>query len=157
MVKLNAYVLDRPDEKVSMAELSALGVVAWQLDPTKHESDPTLDTICKERGYTYRDYVNSAKIPNLADKLDNFKVEHLHDDEEIRYFVDGSGYFDLRNKNEDYVRIHLVAGDMITLPAGIFHRFLPDETMKFCEFLLRTFLARSRRSLKKKKLHSTRC
>ena len=68
------------------------------LDPSKYEDDPELEKICEERGYTFRDFVNSEKIPNLEEKLDHFKTEHLHDDDEIRYFLKGSGYFDVKNK-----------------------------------------------------------
>ena len=36
------------------------------------------DTRSQEQGYTYRDFVDSSKIPNLHEKLDNFKVLQHH-------------------------------------------------------------------------------
>lgn len=59
--------------------------------------------------------------------MKKFYEEHIHTDEEIRYILEGSGYFDVRFPNEDWVRISLEKGDLIVLPAGIYHRFTLDS------------------------------
>ncbi|KAG2722261.1 hypothetical protein I3760_02G120900 [Carya illinoinensis] len=98
-------------------------VQAWYMDNSDedqrlpHHREPkefvSLDQLT-DRGYSYMDVceVCPEKLPNYEEKIKNFFEEHLHTDEEIRYCVAGSGYFD--------------KGGMIVLPAGIYHRFTLD-------------------------------
>ena len=54
---------------------NSAGVLHWNLDPSKYENDPELNKIREERKYTYHDFVDSSKMPNLKEKLATFLIE----------------------------------------------------------------------------------
>uniref|UniRef100_A0A1L8DC72 Acireductone dioxygenase n=1 Tax=Nyssomyia neivai TaxID=330878 RepID=A0A1L8DC72_9DIPT len=104
------------------------GVEYFKINVDNHEGDDTLQDIRKKRGYSYEDQIICSKecLPDYETKLKNFFTEHLHTDEEIRLVMDGSGYFDVRDADENWIRIEVIRGDMIIIPSGIYHRFTLD-------------------------------
>ncbi|XP_028751246.1 1,2-dihydroxy-3-keto-5-methylthiopentene dioxygenase 1 [Neltuma alba] len=120
--------LRNPQEFVSMGQLAELGVLYWKLNPNDYENDEELRKIREERGYNYMDLLDLCpeKVENYEQKLKSFYTEHIHQDEEIRYCLEGTGYFDVRDKEDRWIRILVKAGDLIILPAGIYHRFTLD-------------------------------
>lgn len=116
---------DAHDVEVSV--LDQLGVLHFS--GISSPDDPKLQQIRKDRGYNYSDmvFVTPDRLPDYENKIKSFFREHIHYDEEIRYCVDGSGYFDVRGFNDEWIRIAVEAGDMIILPEGIYHRFTCDE------------------------------
>lgn len=95
-----------------------------------YTEDPLLSQIRKDRGYNYYDVIHVCpdKLPEYETKIKSFYKEHIHYDEEIRFCVEGSGYFDIRDEKDAWIRISVGAGDMIILPEGIYHRFTCDDS-----------------------------
>ncbi|WOK91561.1 1,2-dihydroxy-3-keto-5-methylthiopentene dioxygenase 1 isoform X2 [Canna indica] len=118
-----------PQELVSMDKLAELGILSWRLDSDDHyESHEDMKKIREARGYshTYTFDLHPERLPNFETKVKSFFVEHLHSNEETTYCMEGSGYYDVRDQNERWIRIQLKKGGMILLPAGIYHRFSLD-------------------------------
>lgn len=115
------------DADVSFEFLEKLGVLAWQ--GITSPQDPVLLKIMADRGYTYNDVctISPEKMVGYDEKIRMFYKEHIHLDEEIRYCVEGSGYFDIRDKEDQWVRIAIEQGDLIIVPEGLYHRFTCDE------------------------------
>ncbi|CAP68909.1 uncharacterized protein PODANS_7_8710 [Podospora anserina S mat+] len=110
---------------ISPSELLSLGVLYHHIP-----SLSDVDALAAERGYKNRDEITvspEAMGDIYETKVRSFFDEHLHEDEEIRYVKDGKGYFDVRDKDERWVRIFLEKNDLIILPAGIYHRFTTDD------------------------------
>lgn len=116
-----------PNVPVSLEELEKIGVLYWKL--SGNPDDEELIKIRDERGYNYTDNItcSPSKLPDYDTKIKNFFEEHLHSDEEIRYIMDGTGYFDVRDLKDRWVRIKVEKGDLLVLPEGIYHRFTLDE------------------------------
>uniref|UniRef100_A0A1B6DA26 Acireductone dioxygenase n=1 Tax=Clastoptera arizonana TaxID=38151 RepID=A0A1B6DA26_9HEMI len=88
-------------------------------------NDELLENIKQERNYNYEDEINISRegLKDFDKMVKNFYTEHLHEDEEIRLVLDGSGFFDVRDINDKWVRIEVIPGDLLILPGGIYHRF----------------------------------
>ncbi|RPB18532.1 Fe-ARD 1 [Terfezia boudieri ATCC MYA-4762] len=101
---------------------------------------PALNALASSRAYNNRDEITvspESMGPAYEGKMKTFFKEHLHQDEEIRWIVDGKGYFDVKDDRAlvdgtqgsgQWIRIELSKGDLMVLPAGIYHRFAIAET-----------------------------
>jgi len=111
--------------EVPQEYLANLGVLYYRISD---EAD--VDKLARDRSYKNRDVitVSPEKMGEVyEEKVKMFFNEHLHEDEEIRYIRDGTGFFDVRSEDDEWVRIQLEKDDLIILPAGIYHRFTTDS------------------------------
>lgn len=134
---MQAYFLDNPSEPVPAAKLTAEGIFYQQLPTEEAKYREPLAELCARRGYTSQDQVHlSVNTQNLEPLLDKFFQEHLHTDEEIRFVLEGEGIFDLRDRDDRWMRVHVVPGDLLIVPPNKYHRFaLTDSMLITCKRL----------------------
>ncbi|MEZ4380591.1 MAG: cupin domain-containing protein [Nannocystaceae bacterium] len=126
--------LDAPESTVDPAELAAIGVLHEQLEVDPVDYQPTMDRLKGERGYVTQDIIElRPDTPNLDGLCDKFKDEHLHTDDEVRFVLEGAGIFDLRSEGDRWIRAEVERGDLLVVPAGLYHRFfLTDRKQIRC-------------------------
>lgn len=112
--------------------LSEIGVFYRYIDNMED-----LEKIAKERDYKNRDQIALNLDTFKGDqkafdaKMAQFYKEHYHEDEEIRYILDGEGFFDVRDPEDRWIRAKLNKGDLFILPAGIYHRFTLSKRLQY--------------------------
>ncbi|MGF1574204.1 MAG: acireductone dioxygenase [Sumerlaeia bacterium] len=88
--------------------------------------DPEIQCLKDSGGYVTADVIDvNPETPNLDVMLNKFNKEHYHDDDEVRFIVEGHGLFHIHPKEEGrpVVAIEVVAGDLISVPQGTWHWF----------------------------------
>ncbi|MCJ1327772.1 1,2-dihydroxy-3-keto-5-methylthiopentene dioxygenase [Thelotrema lepadinum] len=120
-----------PSPPLTPSHLTSLGVLSYHFPSSSPSSPFDVNSLAASRSYSHRDTITvspQAMGAVYEDKIKSFFHEHMHEDEEIRYILDGAGYFDVRERGDErWVRIRLEEGDLIVLPAGVYHRFTVDE------------------------------
>lgn len=87
--------------------------------------------ISARRGYKAQDVISlSENTPNLDVLLTNFKNEHHHTDDEVRFIVSGHGVFVIQGKDGEFFEVHLNPGDLISVPENTRHYFTLEEDKK---------------------------
>lgn len=131
----NTAIVDTTDGAEITRELNAIDVrfERWTADAElpadandeavikAYEKD--IERIKAEGGYTTVDVLRVTKdFENKKAIREKFLNEHTHSEDEVRFFVEGSGMFYLRVNG----RVHMVlctTGDLISVPHGITHWF----------------------------------
>ena len=83
-----------------------------------------IDKLKEAGGYVTADVIDvNPQTQGLAELLAKFNREHWHDDDEVRFIIEGRGLFHIHPQNGPVVAIEVVAGDMIRVPGGFLHWF----------------------------------
>jgi 1,2-dihydroxy-3-keto-5-methylthiopentene dioxygenase len=75
-------------------------------------------------GYVTADVIDvNHNTPGLDSMLAKFNIEHRHEEDEVRYIIDGRGLFHIHPQDRPVVAIEVEAGDLIRIPRGTLHWF----------------------------------
>lgn len=126
---MRAFLLDRPTHSLVADDLREFGVVHERIPVEARVTE--LARIKREFGYKDEDEVSlSPETPNLETICAKFDKEHFHTLDEVRFVVEGEGIFDVRDRNDHWVRIVVEKGDLIIIPANTYHRFFLTDMKK---------------------------
>jgi 1,2-dihydroxy-3-keto-5-methylthiopentene dioxygenase len=75
-------------------------------------------------GYVTADVISvNPQTPNLDAMLAKFSREHWHDEDEVRFIIQGSGVFHVNPRTSPVIAIEVEAGDLVRVPRGTLHWF----------------------------------
>ena len=75
-------------------------------------------------GYVTADVISvTPDTSGLEAMLARFNREHWHDEDEVRFIIEGRGLFHVRPPQGPVVAIEVEAGDLIRVPRGTWHWF----------------------------------
>lgn len=81
----------------------------------------------QKEGYQSRDLiVMHPNVQGIDDMIAKFNQLHFHTDAEVRYILDGSGYFGFHLGGEKFL-VHVVQDDFISVPKNTHHWFYLDD------------------------------
>ena len=132
-----------PDEKRTLTQdgevrdyLAGIGITYERWEPS-HELAvgasaaevlaayaPEIDRLKAHGGYVTADVIDvSPATPGLDAMLNRFNSEHWHDEDEVRFILEGRGLFHIHPRQGKVVSITVEAGDLLRVPRGTWHWF----------------------------------
>jgi len=83
-----------------------------------------IDRLKIEGGYVTADVIDvRSDTPGLEAMLAKFNREHWHDEDEVRFIIQGRGLFHIRPREGPVLAIEVEEGDLIRVPRGTWHWF----------------------------------
>ena len=75
-------------------------------------------------GYVTADVIDvHAQTPGLEGMLARFRREHWHDEDEVRFIIEGRGIFHFHPPQGPVLALEVAPGDLIRVPRGTWHWF----------------------------------
>ncbi len=85
---------------------------------------PEIDRLKATGGYVTADVIDvHAQTPGLEGMLAKFRREHWHDEDEVRFIIEGRGVFHIHPPRGPVLALEVAAGDLIRVPRGTHHWF----------------------------------
>jgi len=126
---MRAYRLDDPTHSIGAEDLAKRGVLSWSVPSDEQARTSLIESVKREHHYVDEDVVAlGPELPNLDEICAKFDKEHFHTEDEVRLVLGGEGIFDVRDENDQWIRIEVGTGDMIVIPARTYHRFYLTDT-----------------------------
>jgi 1,2-dihydroxy-3-keto-5-methylthiopentene dioxygenase len=83
-----------------------------------------IDALKRRGGYVAADVIDvKPDTANLEAMLAKFSREHWHDEDEVRFIIEGTGLFHIHPADGPVFAIEVDAGDLIRVPRGTHHWF----------------------------------
>lgn len=125
---MRAHWLEEQGE-ISAQTLASHDVYYARLSTEEAAYDPALRALKAQRGYIEQDMVAlTPSTPNLDAICAKFVDEHYHDDDEVRFVLEGEGIFDIRSRDDRWMRVVVEPGDLIVVPKDRHHRFMLTDS-----------------------------
>jgi 1,2-dihydroxy-3-keto-5-methylthiopentene dioxygenase len=126
--------ITEPDEIVSY--LAGIGIDYEQWEPSHPVTagappeeilaaySSEIDELKASGGFVTADVIDvSPQTPGLDVMLAKFSSEHWHDEDEVRFIIEGRALFHIRPEKGPVTAIEVEAGDLIRVPRGTWHWF----------------------------------
>ncbi|PYV42935.1 MAG: acireductone dioxygenase [Acidobacteria bacterium] len=94
---------------------------------------PEIEKLKVRGGYVTADVIDvKPGTPGLEAMLARFNREHWHDEDEVRFIIQGRGLFHIHPPEGPVLAIEVEAGDLIRVPRGTWHWFdlCPDRRIR---------------------------
>ena len=126
---MQAFRLNPQQTTVQAQELLDNGIFYERLSDDPPLRRDQIDKIKATHGYVDEDVVElNLATPDLDTICKKFDKEHFHTDDEVRLVLSGAGIFDIRDLDDQWIRIEVHHGDLLIVPANRNHRFMLTDS-----------------------------